>query len=111
MYDALLIDGDPIQAARITQQLDRRGLRARVIPDPQQAAAALRSSTAPYRLVIVNVSKREQTWLEILEDLQAAVYATNRFRSPRFLCVSMRRHDPHFELEVERRGARCVFVR
>ena len=111
MYEALLIDGDRIHAMQMLRRLDSRSLRAHIIRDVEQAALALRSSSTPFRIVIVNVSDAAQPWLRNLEDLQDAACIGGRFSPPQFLCVSTRRYEPRFELEIERRGARYVFDR
>ena len=111
MYDVLLVDTDLMHIDSVIRQLAPRNLRIRIIENPAQAAGALRSSTAPYRLVILNVSDPQHPWLRTLEDLQSAVRADGRFSSPKFLCVSTRQYEPRFELQIEGRGARYVFER
>lgn len=111
MYEALLIDDDQVHAMQMVRRLDRRNLRARIIRDMGPAASVLRSSSTPFRIVIVNVSDEAQPWLKNLEDLQDAACIAGRFSPPQFLCVSTRQYEPRFELEVERHGARYVFER
>jgi hypothetical protein len=111
MYKTLLIDADSVHADRVIDRLARQELRVELVSDFARAESVLRSPASSFELVIVNVSDRAQAWIPILGNLQRACRESGRPSLPLFLCVSTRRREPLFELEIERKGARYVFER
>jgi DNA-binding response OmpR family regulator len=59
-------------------------------------------------LVILDASYREKAFRQILEDI-AARRARNGPR-PMILCISRQYRGPQFQLDIERKGARLVYV-
>jgi hypothetical protein len=59
-------------------------------------------------VVLVDLTSAKHTFLKTLEDLNATIGISNL--RPRLLCFSSLRRNPHFELAVEKCGARYVRV-
>ena len=111
MRETLLIDNDPAHAERVIRGLGSRNLRIQLVADATQAELALRRPDPRYELIIINVSDPAQPWIEILGRLQQACREQDNHSQPQILCLSTRPRDSHFELEIERKGARYVFER
>src|SRR5258708_434258 len=109
MPETLLIDKDPVHAERVIRRLAGRKLPVQLVQNVAQAEAELQRSS--YDLVIINVSDPGQPWVAIVEKLQQACRGSGKSWQPLILCVSTRQREPHFELEIERKGARYVFER
>jgi hypothetical protein len=111
MYDTLVIDADSAHAENLIRRLQSRKLRMELVPSSAEATQRLCYHTPGYDLVILNVSDVAQPWLRILDGLQETCRQAGGHSKPLFLCVSNRQHDPHFELEIERRGGRYAYER
>jgi len=86
-------------------------LRVKVVSDMVQAEDAVRQHDAGYELIIINVSDPSQRWLLMLAKLQNVSRGSGAAWPPLVLCLSTRKHDLRFQLEIERKGARYVFER
>jgi hypothetical protein len=111
MFDALVIDADAPHAEKLIRRLGSRNLRIDLVRSTTEAISKLRYPVSPYELVIVNTSDASHPWLAILDRLQEVCRQPGSHSKPLFLCVSNRQRDPHFELEIERRGARYAYER
>ncbi len=111
MFEMLLIDKDPIHAERLTSRLGRQRLLIDRVATVAEGQSTLRMPESPYDLVIVNVSDNSEAWVRTIADLQQAVRESRKAWPPLILCVSTRKRDPQFELQIERHGARYVLER
>jgi hypothetical protein len=110
MRQILILDPDSLHAARLIGCLKNRRLDIDLVETTSEAVSRLRVGAMPYDLVIVNVSRSSEPWLEILDKLQEASYSGVHLGSrPSFLCVSDRKCELDFELAIERKGSRYVY--
>jgi hypothetical protein len=79
-----------------------------VISPPAAFLAQQRALLSTSDVVLVDLTSAEYAFLKTLENLNAAIGISNL--RPRLLCFSSLRRNPHFELAVERCGARYVRV-
>ena len=110
MYTALIIDEDHGHAQRIAGAVRSRHLAVGVASSPEDALRLFRSQMRGPHLVILNVSDPSQPWLSILRELRTAI-EISRQELCLFLCVSTRRTDALFELQIEKLGGRFVYER
>jgi hypothetical protein len=59
-------------------------------------------------LVIIDVSHREKFFWPLLEDI--SIYRSEQGENPVVLCISRIYRGPRFELDIERKGARLLYV-
>jgi hypothetical protein len=107
----LLVDHDHIHAARLVEGLSARNLHVELCHSANEAATKLRKSLREFAIVIVNISDVSQPWLKFLRVLREAAFQSSRSFGPFYLCVSTVKRDPHFELQIERTGARLIYER
>lgn len=105
----LLVDTDQQHAECVRAGLSFHDFAVYVCFDPEHAAMRLRRAGNDFDLVILNVSSPSLLWVNILAKLQSACFESGVYPSPLFLCTSITKRPPEFELRIERMGARYVF--
>src|SRR5262249_51268458 len=98
---ALVIDQDRVHARLLTDSLAACGLNVELCSTVSQSAIKLSRRDSNYDLVVINVSDMAQPWLRILHALREAFGKSGKSDGPQYLCVSTKKRDPYFELEIE----------
>lgn len=109
MAAIVLVKFDPRSAITVAQLFRGRRHRVMVCDADQSLAPVLKRRDTSPDLVVLDVSTDDQNTRKYLEEIK-------RFRAqhgprPMLLCVSGIYRGPRFELELEKRGARLVYVR
>jgi DNA-binding response OmpR family regulator len=109
MAEILLVKFDKVTVERLAEFLQRRGHCITTHSGDESLAQTLRGYSRGFDLVILDVACDEAVTRKHI----AAVRAIREKRGPRpmLLCVSWVYRGPRFELELERQGARVVYVR
>jgi hypothetical protein len=104
----LLIDRDAAHAAGLAERLRREHLLVEITENIQHAGMELRRQPQSYKLVVVDVTDVRQPWISIVRQLMESSRQSTFSSMPLFLCFSRVKREPHFELAIERLGARYV---
>ncbi len=105
----LLVQFDEAWEARLAETLRQRGHSVTTHCREECVSEHLSELGHEIELVILDVSKGDdETWSIVAEIRQ---YRTQYGPKPMLLCVSRVYRGPRFELELERKGARVVYVR
>lgn len=108
MAQILLVKINEFEARRLTEFLIVRGHRVTVFEPTQSLVRLLGELGQNLDLVILDVSLQGPEAGRYLEELK--LYRAAHGPRPMILCVSHVYRGPRFELDLERQGARVVYV-
>lgn len=107
MDKVLLVNFEKVQAARLAAflRIERHEVH---IAEPVESTRQTLRGVATFDLVIVDASHREQ----YVRDITASIGAYRARNGPRpaVLCVCRSYRGPRFELDLEKKGARVIYV-
>lgn len=106
--NTLLIDDDPAHAERTVRLLESRHLAVKIVAS-QHAVESLRAEVSRYEVIVVHASDNRHAWINFIDSLMAACRKPTDVSAVRFICISTRRREPRFEIQLEGRGVRYVF--
>lgn len=105
----LLVRFDNASEGRLTELLRQRGYRVSAYSREESLLECLSRFGREIDLVILDVSGNDPEVRNYLAEIVR--YRAQHGHRPMVLCVSRVYRGPQFELELERKGARVVYVR
>lgn len=108
MARILILDFDGRRGTTLTSVLERHHHHARVAATVHEALLELTSNDSPYEVVIFDLSRNRTSDWQSLDHVIAVTAQPPG--GPMVLCVSDVYHGPAMKLEVERKGARFVWM-
>jgi hypothetical protein len=105
----LLVNFDKTSEERLTEIFRQKGHYTSIYRRVEPLAAHVSKAGQDIDLVVFDVSGNDRETLKQLGDMRR--YRAQHGHRPMVLCVFRVYRGPRFELELERKGARVVYVR
>src|SRR5690349_2171924 len=105
----LLVNFDEASEGRLTEILRQRGHRVSTYTSEEPLAEHLSKPRGDVDLIVLDASGNDRVVHDQLDEIRQ--YRAQHGHRPTVLCVSRVYRGPQVELELERKGARVVYVR
>ena len=108
MAKILLVNFDDRSGPRLAAFLRAERAEVGVASEREPFARMLKRKGAPIDLIILDASRQEKHLCKVLNEI--AAYQVRNGPRPMVLCISRVYRGPRFELDLERKGARLLYV-